>query len=370
MNNQQQGLQAQIDAKRSEIHSDQYSISVGELASMYRDGELDIHPEFQRYYRWSDEQKSKFIESMLLGIPIPSIFVAQRDDGKWDVIDGLQRLATIFQLMGILKDEKGVSVAHLELTGTRYLPALEGMRWQTLDHARELTSAQQLFIKRAKLDVKIVLRESDATAKFELFQRLNTGGSELSAQEIRNAMMVAINQRFYDWIKELAGCQSFVDCVVLTERAIVEQFDRELVLRFLVLRKTGEAELKKVGDLGDFLTDQMMELIQRFEGIENTETEAFVKTFDLLSTSLGADAFRKYDTARKKFTGGFSISAYEVVALGVGYNADALTAAFDFRTAAARVWSDPIFVSSSGSGVRASTRIPITVMLGRSQFKP
>jgi len=55
-------LQEQIDAKRREIHSDQYSISVGEIANLYKDGELDIHPEFQRFYRWSPEQKSRFIE--------------------------------------------------------------------------------------------------------------------------------------------------------------------------------------------------------------------------------------------------------------------------------------------------------------------
>src|SRR5215211_9324737 len=93
------GLREEIDDKRKTIHSDGYAMSIGELLNLYRDGELDIHPEFQRFFRWSDWQKSRLIESILLGIPIPSIFVAQRQDGVWDVIDGLQRLSTIFQVI-------------------------------------------------------------------------------------------------------------------------------------------------------------------------------------------------------------------------------------------------------------------------------
>lgn len=84
-------LQNQIDAARADIRTDDYSMSIGEWLNLYNDGELDIHPEFQRFYRWDSAQKSRFIESLLLGIPIPPVFVAQRKDGVWDVVDGLQR---------------------------------------------------------------------------------------------------------------------------------------------------------------------------------------------------------------------------------------------------------------------------------------
>ncbi len=84
------GLQEEIDARRAEIRSDSYGMSIGELISLYRDEELDIHPEFQRFYRWSVGQKSRLIESLLLGIPIPQIFVFQRPDGVWDVVEGMQ----------------------------------------------------------------------------------------------------------------------------------------------------------------------------------------------------------------------------------------------------------------------------------------
>ncbi|MCL1803987.1 MAG: DUF262 domain-containing protein [Eubacteriaceae bacterium] len=75
--------------------------------NLYKDGELDVHPEFQRFYGWDEEQKTKLIESILLGIPIPPIFVSQRRDGIWDVIDGQQRLSTILQFTHLLKEENG-----------------------------------------------------------------------------------------------------------------------------------------------------------------------------------------------------------------------------------------------------------------------
>jgi len=75
---------------RKEIRTDGYAMSIGEWISLYENKEIDIHPEFQRFFRWSINQKSNLIESILLGIPIPTIFVSQRKDGVWDVVDGLQ----------------------------------------------------------------------------------------------------------------------------------------------------------------------------------------------------------------------------------------------------------------------------------------
>lgn len=149
-------LEEQVLAKSKEIATDAYSMSVGELLSLYKDGELDVHPEFQRFFRWTPAQKSKFIESVLLGIPVPSFFVSQKMDGAWDVIDGLQRLSTIFQLTGDLRDEKKNRVTPLVLEKTAYLPDLQGKSWQSDDPDRELPQSAKLKIKHARFDVKIV----------------------------------------------------------------------------------------------------------------------------------------------------------------------------------------------------------------------
>lgn len=82
------GLKEEISTKRKDMTVDSYPMSIGEVMNLYKEGELDVHPEFQRFYRWDDEQKTKLIESVLLGIPIPPIFVSQKTNGKWDVIDG------------------------------------------------------------------------------------------------------------------------------------------------------------------------------------------------------------------------------------------------------------------------------------------
>ena len=115
-------LQPQIDKARQTIKSDSYSISIGELISQYDNNEIEIHPEFQRLFRWSLEQKSRLIETILLGIPLPSIFVMQRQDQVWEVIDGLQRISTILEFVGKLKSPDGNKVAPSKLLGTEYLP--------------------------------------------------------------------------------------------------------------------------------------------------------------------------------------------------------------------------------------------------------
>ena len=132
------GLQEEIDEKSTEVESDSYSMSIGELTNIYQDKEMDIHPEFQRFYRWTPLQKTKLIESILIGIPLPPIFVSQRKDGIWDVVDGLQRLSTIFQFMGVLKDEKSEKVPPLVLEKTKYLPSLENKKWQDSNDEKNL----------------------------------------------------------------------------------------------------------------------------------------------------------------------------------------------------------------------------------------
>ena len=86
-----------VSKKRNTLKTDRLDMSFGELINIYSDKELFISPEYQRAFRWSDYQRTRFIESVLLGIPIPPIFVAEDDNGKWEVVDGLQRISTIYK---------------------------------------------------------------------------------------------------------------------------------------------------------------------------------------------------------------------------------------------------------------------------------
>ncbi len=360
-------LQEQIDAIRRVTRTDEYSMSLGELANLYQDHELQIQPEFQRFYRWRDSQKTRLIESFLLGIPVPPIFVSQRDDGKWDVVDGQQRLSTVFEFMGILRGEDGTVKPPLRHRGTGDLPALEAKVWEDADEPpNALSQEQRLDIKRCRLGVIIVKKESATNTKFELFMRLNTGGTPLSEQEVRSCLMVMKDQEFYKWLRELAD-DEFQRTLALTDRALDEQYDVELALRFLVFRTLEEDQLRGIGDVGDFVTKRMTWLIDNADRAK--EAAVFRWTFGTIG-QVGPDAFRRFDHARSRFVGGFLISAFEVVALGLGYHAEARDhwTTEGLKHKLREVWTEPTLSERSGAGVRGSTRLPLLVPLGRRLF--
>jgi hypothetical protein len=371
-------LDEEIAARRAEVKTDSYPMSIGELASVYRSGELNLNPQFQRFFRWNEEQKSRLVESILLGIPIPSIFVSQRQDGKWDVVDGLQRLSTIFEVMGILKDREGKIAPRLVLSKTKHLPSLEGKVWPKPDEAppysnsNVLSEEAQLLIKRAKLDLKIVLRESSESSKYELFQRLNTGGAVTSDQEIRNCILIMVSPPFFEWTLRLSELRAFRECLALTDAAEDKQFGLELVTRFLVLRSIDEQNLRSIGDLKELLDDSIVRFAEDSGYDKTAEESAFRKTFEVLSAATGDDSFRHYDQKLKRFKGKFLVSAFEAIACGLGFHlgAGGILEVSEVENRIKTVWSSKSFLNGIGSGVRASTRIPVTIKFGRTHFKP
>ena len=364
-------LEKEIDQRAKQIHTDGYSLSIGELMSLYKDKEIDIHPEFQRFFRWTPIQKTKLIESILLGIPIPPIFVSQREDGIWDLIDGLQRLSTILEFAGLLRDADGNIKPATSLYGTDYLPSLEGKYWQKDDEPHNsFDLPQRLIIKRSKLGVQIIKKESDKDTKFELFQRLNTGGTALTEQEIRNCILVMINKDFYTWLGGLSKNPNFQGTIPITEKAIDEQYDIEIALRFLVYKNINSTDFTK--DVGKLLTDKVIEFASNEHFDFENEKIIFDKVFLLLNKALGDDVFRKWDETKNKFSGPFSISAFETIALGLAKKIelyeDTLENIEKLREIIKGVSQNPIFIEKSGSGKRAPTRVPYLLPLGEKLF--
>jgi len=367
-------LQEEIERIRQEIRTDSYSMSIGEWISLYESKEIDIHPDFQRFFRWSDSQKSRFIESILLGIPIPPIFVSQRDDGIWDVIDGLQRLSTIYEFVGILKpynQEQDTSSA-VALQETTYLPSLKGKKWNDPDDKdNSLTQAQRLLIKRTKISVNIVEKESDEMIKYELFQRLNTGGSIATPQEVRNGILLMLNKDLYDLMRSLADRDSFKSCIALSDRLYEEQYDMELVLRFILFFDRDDASIQSLGgDVSEFLTARMREMAIKKDLDTRHIERAFDVTFNMLNEDMGDDSFKRYKSENDKFLGGFLLSAYEVVALGIGYNYQNPIPKDQIRNRIKNIWSNQTYQKWSGAGVNAARRLPYLIPLGRKEFSP
>src|SRR5579862_931822 len=369
----QSRLEREIADARQAISSDGYPMSIGELTNMYRQKELKIRPEFQRFFRWSDRQKSSLIESLLLGIPIPSIFVAQAENGIWEVVDGLQRISTILQLQGELLNADGEKVSKLQLLGTKYLPALEGRYWTHPEKEHSLSEAQRLDIKRAKIDIKIIKRESSPQTKFDLFQRLNSYGSVLNAQELRSALLVAVSPDFFAWMESLASYENFMAATDLSDRLVEERYDLELITRFLVLHNWSQNKLtlSALRDLPQLLDDQAVNLATRYpKGARDLE-KVFKTTFDEIAAHGGEYVFRRWDAANGEFKGAFLNTAFEVFALGFGYRiANSHPYRKDMLTAAKELWSMNQMQKGFATGRSTEERLVEFIPLGREFTGP
>lgn len=321
-------LQEQIDTMSKSIKTDSYPMSIGELAALYKDGDLDISPVYQRMFRWDMEQQSALIESILLQIPIPPIYVYQSEDGKWNLIDGQQRLSTIFKFMGILKkdmhdvddEETNEDLYEREpLTRTKFLPALEGKYWEDDDPEKSLTDAQRRYIKRSKILIIIIDKSSDSFAQYEMFQRLNTGGSHLSPQEIRNCLLVVKNEDVYRWFKTLSENEDFRNAVPISEKDADEQGYIELVVKYFVLRYS-EFEVSDSENYNNFITDEILSLIDDKKIEREKDEDIFKRTFKLIFDTMGENAFKRYNPEKDTHCGPVLVGAYEAIVPGVSEN--------------------------------------------------
>lgn len=384
-------LREQIEGRSREIRTDGYSMSIGEVITLCNDGDIDIHPEFQRIFRWKAQQKTRLIESILLGIPIPPIFVSQREDGVWDVIDGVQRLSTVLEFTGNYVDEDGQRQPGFALESGEYLTEMAGFTYagkipsppvgsdevvtnaeqeesDGLEAAEDLTFDDVLRrdFKRAKLEFRIITKGSDSSAKYDLFQRLNSG-SVLSPQEARNCLMVMINRDMFVLTQTLADDEAFRASIQLSERQEEQAYSQELVLRFFSQRDFQGPNKELPQEFGEYLT-KWMRSVATGKGISSADEATFRKTFELLEAAAGDDVFRKWDGNRHN--GPFSISSYEFITSGVSHNLDRWAKAKPDELAE-RIrsgWTDDVFKSWSGTGMSTRRRVPRLVNRSRIYF--
>ncbi|MBN8551057.1 MAG: DUF262 domain-containing protein, partial [Deltaproteobacteria bacterium] len=356
------------------VKTDAYQLSVGEIVNMYRDGELIINPDFQRLFRWEIGQKSKWIESLLLGIPLPSIFVFEREDSKWELIDGLQRVSTLLEFMGELKDpQSGQLRPPTALVATKYLSSLDKAVWEQSAEIPDvdvrdqapLLGPQQLAIKRSRLSVQILKRPSDNNTKYDLFQRLNAGGVAANAQELRNCIIIMVNSTYSTFMQSLAKSQSFLTVLGATDEQIEKQKHMEHVSRFLVhtyLDYDGKL------DVEEFIDQGIVTLAERNETTQASST--FTSTFDLLNQAYGNDALRRFQNGSP--SGRVSLAAFEGIAVGIARNIRNVSgkpSPVDFvRQRIKEYWAAPEIQNFYTAGLRGTIRIQRTVPFGKSWF--
>lgn len=367
-------LAEEIASAQRSVKTDAYQMSIGEIVSMYDTREIVIDPEFQRFFRWDVGQKSKLIESILLGIPLPSIFVFERGDGTWELIDGLQRVSTILEFMGKLRS-RGVNEPPSVLEGTRYLPSLHNAVWEAsalipdvpVENQREIGKNFQLAIRRARIGVEILKRPSDDQTKFDLFQRLNAGGTQANPQELRNCIMLMINGDFYRAIKSAAEQQAFNTVLAITEEQTERQRHMELAVRFLVQTFV---PYDGILDVEEYIDDSVVKLAGVSDG--TLAREIIDRTFGLLNSVEGGDTLRKYEGGRH--VGRIGNVGLEVIAVGVAKNLNAILALAnpaDFvRNKIRTLWDRPETTTFTSPGLRGTIRIQRTIPFGQAWFRP
>nr|WP_315289699.1 DUF262 domain-containing protein [Serratia proteamaculans] len=263
----------QLDKERRKVDFDTFDFSVKELVAMASDGIINVAPEYQRQFRWPAENQSRFIESVFLGIPVPSLFMAANKDGTWELIDGVQRLSTLIHYMG-----NATQLDKFDFSGPLKLEGLESLSEFNGCAYSDIPSTLQLKFSLRPLKVTTLSDKSDLKVRFDLFERLNTGGIILTKQEIRGCVY---RGEFNDFLSELSKNVDFDVCVNLPESKKNDGTKQELVLKFFAFLNNRQNFDHSVVD---FLNDYMSDATLKFNYKKNRNI--FEETFRQLSIAL------------------------------------------------------------------------------------
>lgn len=290
----------EIPPDKRRVYADKSDRSIYELFRKFQRGDLILDPEFQRRYVWDNKKASLLIESILLEVPIPVIYLAEEEDGKFTVIDGQQRLRSFFRFLN----------NEFKLRGLSVLSELNGKYFKDLDEEK------QRKIEDATLRVIEIRKESHSDVKFEIFERLNVGAVKLNDQELRNCIY---RGKYNDLIKELAEDRDFLFLLGLKEPH-KRMYDRELVLHFLAFYN--QTYLKYKPPMKQFLNREMENNRNISEEKIKELRRAFKETVSMVKSVFGDKAFRRFIPGDEKDPNGrweirkINIGLFEIIMFG------------------------------------------------------
>lgn len=242
-------------------------------------GEIDLQPDFQRHSGvWNERSQSRLIESLLLRIALPTIYVAEEKDDTWSVVDGVQRLSTIVRFV----QPEAAGLDRLVLSDLEYLTMYDGCRFE------DLPGRMQTRILETELSLLVIRKGTPEEAKFNIFARINTGGQPLSRQELRHALIPGPARKL---LAELAESEAFLDA---TTRSVspTRMAERELCLRFLAFSMS-PPERYDTKDFDGFLRGAMHSINR----LPSSELQLLGKAFEYAMNAcrkvFGRHAFRK-----------------------------------------------------------------------------
>jgi hypothetical protein len=280
-------LEQKYNKEMRQIVSQKIDLPISTLPEMIKE-QIDLNPDFQRRDRWDVDKQSRFIESIIMNVPIPPVFLGEDQYGKYVVLDGRQRLTAIKDFLSNL----------FKLSGLKVWEDLNGQNYNELQK-KKLSAA----ITRRFVPAVVILKESSSQVKYDVFDRLNTGGVIAVPMEIRNAVFPGAFNKLIRTLAELPEFRRVWDIPVEQgelekNRLYRDMSDIELVLRFFALSEYGQMDMKFKDYLGDFMDRRNKEYAQN-QGLAAADTERFRRAVENCWTVFGADAFRKAAGAKK-----------------------------------------------------------------------
>lgn len=329
----------------TQIRVERSTPTIDLLTRRIEHGEINLAPDFQRMGGiWTDEAKSRLIESILIRIPLPAFYVDATDDDRWLVVDGLQRLTTLKRFV-VDKD--------LALHGLEFLADLDG---KTFD---DLPRNLQRRIEETEVIVFLIQPGTPPAVKFNIFKRINTGGLPLSAQEIRNAIN---GDRVREFIKGLVESTAFktATCDAIGDKRMA---DRECVTRFAAFMLTAPAEYSGK-DFDNFLNAAMGQMddpkLVSEAGLVRLR-EDFERAMTRARRVFGRYAFRKYFGPNRRLSP-INKALFETMACSLARLSEDSAALLEERKVAAlesfaTLNNEPEFAASISQGTGDPNRV-------------
>jgi hypothetical protein len=319
-------------------------LSLQTIAQMVESGAIDVSPKYQRRERWKAAAQAELIESFLINVPVPPVYLAEDDFGTYSVIDGKQRITTIHRYL----------LDKFSLEGLKEFPELNGLKFSQLP--KQLQNALSI---RPYLRVVTLLKQTDSELKYEVFTRLNTGGEPLLPQEIRNALY---RGSLNDLLFKLSGnmfLRQQLKIKTSKETPYREMQDVECVLRFFCL----SSEWKNFS--GD-MRRSLDAYAAKNQSATKSNLDAAAKKFNIAiercEALWGQNAFRRHDE-KKGYRDQFMFAVYDAEMIAALELSDTKFKAVKARKsqvtqATLKLFKDPEFADS----VRVSTNSPSKVL--------
>jgi hypothetical protein len=271
--------QLQIDENdKKEVVSQTQDIALRDFLSRKIDGELNIQPDYQRNYVATDQIASKYVESILMQAPIPTIYLAEEEDNTLSVIDGQQRLTSLLSFI----EGKYPDGREFKLKGLEVLKELNRKSFKDLD------KSLQRKIKNASLHTTIIKKNSNNDIKFDMFERLNTGSIKLNEDELRNTVY---RGSYVKLLSELEN-NSVLHGIVKKDNWKNRMLYRGMILRFFAISEKSYMNYQQ--PMKQFCNKELRDNRNMDDSKSKEYKEKFLHCLDLVNTVFGDKAFRKY----------------------------------------------------------------------------